>query len=78
MLAPTPNQMCCPECQSRNTIRIFSRFAVLSAKSHPFDPHNYDEKEDTRLVLKDLEEKGKLKKLDKDDIKFYQDYVKCR
>jgi len=83
VLAPSTNNLgnvppACPDCMSRETSRVFSKFAIVGFKHHPEDMENYDEKEDTRLALKDLEDKGKLNKLGKDDIKFYQDYVKCQ
>ena len=71
VLAPLENEPSCPDCGNSEVLRIPSRFSMCRGLP------SYDEKKDTLLTLKELESKGELGKLGKDDIKFYQDYVKC-
>lgn len=69
----------CSECKSPMK-RVFTPSAI-----HGFEHSNqvgssadgnYDTRKDISLTLKQLESKGRLGELSKDDIQFYQEYVK--
>ena len=69
----------CSKCNGEMK-RIFSTFAIHGFE-HPNEvgsstDGNYDTKKDIALTLKQLESKGRLDELSKDDIGFYQEYVK--